>query len=165
MRRCSLSRSSPTSVRYSGRSSRRTGKPRPRRSSPRRWTETRPLLKSVEIGGVSPVSDAREWLRGANAVAVLTGAGISAESGVPTFRGAAGLWREYRPEELATPEAFARDPKLVWEWYSWRRGLIADTKPNSGHEALVEIERRIERFALVTQNVDGLHDKAGSRNI
>ncbi len=114
---------------------------------------------------MSPVSDAREWLRGANAVAVLTGAGISAESGVPTFRGAAGLWREYRPEELATPEAFARDPKLVWEWYSWRRGLIADTKPNPGHEALVEIERRIERFALVTQNVDGLHDKAGSRNI
>ena len=114
---------------------------------------------------MSSVEEAREWLRDAGSVAVLTGAGISAESGVPTFRGAGGLWREYRPEELATPEAFSRDPKLVWEWYAWRRGLIAETKPNAGHEALVEIERRVGRFTLVTQNVDGLHDKAGSRNI
>ncbi len=94
---------------------------------------------------------------------VLTGAGISAESGVPTFRGPGGLWRQYRPEELATPEAFARDPRLVWEWYDWRRSLIARTQPNPGHCALVELERRSPCFALITQNVDGLHDRAGSR--
>lgn len=95
----------------------------------------------------------------------LTGAGISAESGIPTFRGAGGLWRSFRPEELATPEAFARDPKLVWEWYLWRRGLIAQAQPNAGHYALVRLEQRTPRFTLVTQNVDGLHDRAGSRNI
>lgn len=95
----------------------------------------------------------------------LTGAGISAESGVPTFRGPGGLWREFRPEELATPEAFARDPRLVWEWYAWRRGLIAEAKPNLGHSALVTLEKRVPEFALVTQNVDGLHALAGSRNV
>lgn len=95
----------------------------------------------------------------------LTGAGISAESGIPTFRGAGGLWRSFRPEELATPEAFARDPKLVWEWYLWRRGLSAQAQPNAGHYALVRLEQRTPRFTLVTQNVDGLHDRAGSRNI
>lgn len=115
---------------------------------------------------MSPIAapaKAREWVRSAKSIAVLTGAGISAESGVPTFRGPGGLWRQYRPEDLATPEAFARDPKLVWEWYSWRRSLIADTKPNTGHCALVELEQRAQRFTLVTQNVDGLHDRAGSR--
>jgi len=98
-------------------------------------------------------------------VAVLTGAGISAESGIPTFRGAGGLWRQYRAEDLATPEAFARDPRLVWEWYDWRRGLIAAAQPNAGHVALAELERRARHFTLITQNVDGLHDRAGSRNI
>jgi NAD-dependent deacetylase len=107
----------------------------------------------------------REWLKEASSVAALTGAGISAESGIPTFRGAGGLWREFRAEDLATPEAFARDPRLVWEWYDWRRGLIARAEPNAGHRALVELERRIERFTLITQNVDGLHDRAGSRNV
>jgi len=107
----------------------------------------------------------REWLQAASSIAVLTGAGISAESGIPTFRVAGGLWRQYRPEDLATPEAFARDPKLVWEWYNWRRGLIARAQTNAGHAALVEMERRAERFTLITQNVDGLHDRAGSRNI
>jgi len=107
----------------------------------------------------------REWLQAASSIAVLTGAGISAESGIPTFRGAGGLWRQYRPEDLATPEAFARDPKLVWEWYDWRRSLIARAQPNAGHAALAEMERHAERFALITQNVDGLHDRAGSRNI
>jgi NAD-dependent deacetylase len=114
------------------------------------------------------VSALREVLCAAKRVAVLTGAGISAESGVPTFRGAGGLWRNYNPQELATPEAFARDPKLVWEWYDWRRGLIAKASPNRGHAALVELERRSESggsFALITQNVDGLHDRAGSRNV
>jgi len=96
---------------------------------------------------------------------VLTGAGISAESGIPTFRGPGGLWKEYKPEDLATPEAFARDPKLVWEWYNWRRELIAKAAPNAAHHALVEIEKRKARFTLITQNVDGLHDLAGSGKI
>jgi len=111
------------------------------------------------------MQSARQWLREASSVAALTGAGISAESGIPTFRGAGGLWREFRAEDLATPEAFARDPRLVWEWYDWRRGLIARAEPNAGHRALAELERRTERFTLITQNVDGLHDRAGSRNV
>ncbi len=96
---------------------------------------------------------------------MLTGAGISAESGVPTFRGAGGLWKEYKPEDLATPEAFARDPKLVWEWYNYRRELIAKVAPNPAHRALVQLEIRKPRFTLITQNVDGLHDLAGSGKI
>ena len=98
-------------------------------------------------------------------MAVLTGAGISAESGIPTFRGAGGLWRKYRSENLATPEAFARDPQLIWEWYDWRRSVIASAEPNAGHRALAELERRAPHFTLVTQNVDGLHDRAGSRRL
>ena len=107
----------------------------------------------------------RELLASASRVAVLTGAGISAESGIPTFRGAGGLWRNFKAEELATPGAFVRDPKLVWEWYDWRRGLIARAEPNDGHRALAELEAGKREFALITQNVDGLHDRAGSRNI
>ncbi len=107
----------------------------------------------------------REWLRDASSIAVLTGAGVSAESGVPTFRGNNGLWKQYRAEQLATPEAFARDPKLVWEWYDWRRSLIAEAKPNPGHYALAEAESRAAKFTLITQNVDGLHELAGSRNV
>ena len=98
-------------------------------------------------------------------VAVLTGAGISAESGVPTFRGHGGLWRSHRPEDLATPRAFHRDPGLVWEWYDWRRGLIGGCQPNAAHYTLAEMESHFDDFALVTQNVDGLHRLAGSRNI
>ena len=96
---------------------------------------------------------------------VLTGAGVSAESGVPTFRGAEGLWRTYRAEELATPIAFHRDPQLVWEFYAWRRELLAACKPNRAHLLLTEIENQISDFTLITQNVDGLHAAAGSRNI
>jgi NAD-dependent deacetylase len=108
----------------------------------------------------------REWLKQARSVAVLTGAGVSAESGVPTFRGNNnGLWRQYRAEDLATPGAFERDPKLVWEWYDWRRGLIAQAQPNAGHRALAELEKRVPSFTLITQNVDGLHELAGSRNV
>jgi NAD-dependent deacetylase len=102
-------------------------------------------------------------LAAARSVLVLTGAGVSAESGVPTFRGPEGLWRQYRPEELATPEAFARDPLLVWEWYAWRRERIAPLRPNAAHEAIVRLERRGGDFLLATQNVDGLHPLAGSR--
>ena len=98
-------------------------------------------------------------------VAVLTGAGISAESGVPTFRGEGGLWRNYRAESLATPQAFRRDPALVWEWYEWRRGLIGACQPNAAHETLAQMEDALPDLALVTQNVDGLHRLAGSRNV
>ena len=111
------------------------------------------------------VDAVRALLAGARSIAVLTGAGISAESGVPTFRGPGGLWRQYRPEDLATPEAFENDPRLVWEWYDWRRGLIADARPNPGHAALAELERRAPGFTLITQNVDGLHVLAGSRAV
>jgi NAD-dependent deacetylase len=98
-------------------------------------------------------------------LAVLTGAGISAESGVPTFRGPGGLWRNYRAEDLATPRAFRDAPQLVWEWYNWRRGLIGACQPNAAHHALVEIESHLDDFVLVTQNVDGLHRLAGSRHV
>jgi len=102
----------------------------------------------------------------ATRVVALSGSGISAESGVPTFRAAqTGLWERYDPLELATPEAFARDPRLVWEWYEWRRELVANAEPNPGHEALADLERRIPGFTLVTQNVDGLHQRAGSRRV
>ena len=111
---------------------------------------------------MSELEEARQRLARAEAVAVLTGAGISAESGIPTFRGAGGLWKEYRAEDLATPEAFARDPRLVWEWYNWRRELIAKAAPNPAHTALVQLEIAKPRFTLITQNVDGLHDLAGS---
>ncbi|MFN7065273.1 MAG: SIR2 family NAD-dependent protein deacylase [Aquificaceae bacterium] len=99
-------------------------------------------------------------------VAVLTGAGISAESGVPIFRGEEGLWRSFKPEDLATPQAFKRNPVLVWEWYLWRRDIIAKTKPNNGHKLLVELEEKLgDDFLLITQNVDGLHQRAGSKRI
>jgi NAD-dependent deacetylase len=114
---------------------------------------------------MADLEQAREWLRDSRRVAALTGAGVSAESGVPTFRGPGGLWRQRRPEDLATPEAFARDPVLVWEWYAWRRGLIAGVEPNPAHHALVRLERSTPEFTLITQNVDGLHDRAGSVNI
>jgi NAD-dependent deacetylase len=107
-----------------------------------------------------------ETLRSACSVAVLTGSGISAESGVPTFRDAqTGFWARYDPMELATPEAFDRDPRLVWEWYAWRRKLVEGASPNPGHEALAELERHVPEFALVTQNVDGLHRRAGSQRV
>ena len=116
------------------------------------------------------VERARELLEHATSVAVLTGAGISAESGIPTFRDAlTGLWEKFRPEELATPEAFEANPKLVWDWYAWRRAAVAKAAPNAGHAALVEIERRCREheidFTLVTQNVDGLHREAGSHRV
>jgi NAD-dependent deacetylase len=105
-------------------------------------------------------------MRDARHIAVLTGAGVSAESGVPTFRDAqTGLWAQYNPMDLATPQAFQRDPKLVWEWYAWRRELVAQVDPNPAHYALVEIEQHAPTFTLITQNVDGLHHRAGSTHI
>ena len=114
---------------------------------------------------LSEAQTVRDWLSSAQSVAVLTGAGISAESGIPTFRGPGGLWKNFRAEDLATPAAFARDPKLSWEWYDWRRAIISTAEPNAGHLALAALERRAARFTLITQNVDGLHDRAGSVNI
>ena len=107
----------------------------------------------------------RDALVKAKRVAALTGAGISAESGVPTFRGADGLWRNHNVMELATPHAFSRDPELVWEFYNWRRNLITGLTINPGHKALVDLEARVPHFTLITQNVDGLHLKAGSKNL
>lgn len=103
-------------------------------------------------------------LRSARRVTVMTGAGVSAASGVPTFRGADGLWRSFRATELATPEAFARDPTLVWEWYQWRRGLIAACSPNPAHDVLARWSQRPD-WRIVTQNVDDLHRRAGTRDL
>src|SRR5215212_6292764 len=94
-------------------------------------------------------------------VVVFTGAGVSADSGIPTFRGEDGLWRNFRAEDLATPAAFARDPLLVWQWYEWRRGLIREAKPNAAHEAVA----RLPDAVVVTQNVDGLHARAGAHDV
>jgi len=104
-------------------------------------------------------------LKAAKTVAVLTGAGISAESGVPTFRGEQGLWKKFRPEELANFDAFVRNPELVWEWYNYRKKIISEVEPNPGHYALVKMEELFENFYLITQNVDNLHRRAGSKRI
>ncbi|MGH9162506.1 MAG: SIR2 family NAD-dependent protein deacylase [Vicinamibacteraceae bacterium] len=112
-----------------------------------------------------PIVAAAERIRRARRLTVLTGAGVSAASGVPTFRGADGLWRSFRPEELATPGAFRRDPRVVWEWYDWRRQLIAACRPNAAHEVLARWSRRVPDSTLVTQNVDGLHERAGTSRV
>jgi NAD-dependent deacetylase len=115
---------------------------------------------------VTDISRVAARLRTANRIAVLTGAGISAESGIPTFREAqTGLWERFRPEELASPEAFARDPHTVWDWYRWRRELVDKAEPNAGHLALAELQRRNPATVLITQNVDGLHQAAGSADV
>jgi NAD-dependent deacetylase len=119
----------------------------------------KPSSYAFDAGLIAAVRDARF-------IAALTGAGISAESGLATFRDAqTGLWSRFDPRELATPSAFARNPKLVWDWYAWRRELVAAAQPNAGHFALAELERRASEFLLITQNVDGLHQRAGSRKL
>ncbi len=111
-------------------------------------------------------NEALTRISAAKKCAVLTGAGISAESGIPTFRDAqTGLWSTYDPLELATPRGFTKNPKLVWDWYEYRRNFIAKSKPNPGHYALAEMEKIFTEFLLITQNVDGLHDRAGNKNI
>jgi len=103
--------------------------------------------------------------RTSNLVA-LTGAGVSQESGLRTFRDAqVGLWAQYRPEELASPEAFHKNPKLIWDWYAWRREAVKAARPNRGHEALAVIEKHVPTFTIITQNVDGLHRMAGNKNV
>ncbi len=104
-------------------------------------------------------------LKNAKIVAVLTGAGISAESGVPTFRGEEGLWKKFRPEELANFDAFMRNPTLVWEWYNYRKKIISEVEPNPAHYALVKLETLFENFYLITQNVDNLHRRVGNKTI
>ena len=110
------------------------------------------------------VDDIRDRLRQARRITVLTGAGVSAASGVPTFRGAGGLWRNRQATQLATPEAFAQDPVLVWDWYAWRRQVIAGCAPNAAHTTIARWSQR-PGFTLVTQNVDGLHERAGTANV
>lgn len=106
------------------------------------------------------IHDLIERLNPGARITVITGAGVSAASGVPTFRGAGGLWQRFKPESLATPQAFARDPKLVWEWYDWRRQKIAACEPNAAHHVLAAWSARFPHFNLITQNVDGLHETA-----
>lgn len=108
----------------------------------------------------SEADKARSLVERARRLVVLTGAGVSADSGVPTFRGEGGLWKRHRPEELATPGAFDRDPRLVWEWYAWRRERVLACEPNPAHHALADWCRRRPETCLVTQNVDGLHARA-----
>ena len=105
------------------------------------------------------ILEARAKLELSQQIAVLTGAGISAESGIPTFRGADGLWKNYRPEELATPQAYATNPKLVWEWYAMRTNTVLQAEPNDAHRALAKLATQ-KHLTLVTQNVDGLHERA-----
>lgn len=106
-----------------------------------------------------------QTLKLAKSVVVFTGAGISAESGVPTFRGEDGLWKKFKPEELANFDAFMRNPELVWEWYKYRKQIIHNIQPNPGHFAIVELEKLFVNFAVVTQNVDNLHREAGSKTV
>jgi len=110
-------------------------------------------------------NELKEIIAGSKRITVLTGAGISAESGVPTFRGSGGIWRNYQVTDVATPQAFARDPELVWEFYNWRRDLISKVTVNPGHKALVTLEKHVNDFTLITQNVDGLHKEAGSERL
>lgn len=115
---------------------------------------------------VELMTKAAERLKSARRVLVLTGAGVSAESGIPTFRDAqTGLWEKYDPMELASPDGFRADPKLVWDWYEYRREIVRRSAPNPAHYALAELAARYEQFTLVTQNVDEYHARAGSRNV
>jgi NAD-dependent deacetylase len=117
----------------------------------------------IEVDIPEPLIDA---LRSARHVVVFTGAGVSAESGVPTFRDAqVGLWERFDPMELATPEAFAKDPSLVWGWYESRRSMVGRARPNAAHRAIAELSRKVPRLTLVTQNVDDLHERAGMSEV
>jgi NAD-dependent deacetylase len=113
----------------------------------------------------SQIQSLAERIRGARRLTILTGAGISAASGVPTFRGDDGLWRQYRAEDLARPEAFERNPRLVWEWYAWRRETIAGCRPNAAHEVIAAWSQTRPQCLVITQNVDDLHVRAGTRNL
>lgn len=114
----------------------------------------------------SPIVEAAGAIRASQRLVVLTGAGVSKESGIPTFRDALdGLWAQYDPQQLATPHAFRRNPRLVWDWYSYRRDLLAQAQPNPAHYAIADLQRHVEQVVVITQNIDGLHQRAGSRNV
>lgn len=127
----------------------------------------RALATSSQTGTIPKMfTQVVEALRAAQHVVVFTGAGVSAESGIPTFRDRqTGLWERFRAEDLATPEAFERDPALVWGWYEWRRSQLMRAQPNPAHFAIATMEQRVPRFTLITQNVDDLHERAGSREV
>jgi NAD-dependent deacetylase len=119
-----------------------------------------------DLGMEQQLRELASRMRAARRVTVMTGAGVSAASGVPTFRGPEGLWRSFRPEDLATPDAFARDPSMVWEWYAWRREKVASCHPNAAHDVLARWSRDdVKQVSVVTQNVDDLHVRAGTRNL
>ncbi len=125
-------------------------------------------LKMPCITGTDRLSlpeDVLDRLRRARRASVLTGAGISAESGIPTFRGAGGIWEKYDFTKLATPEGFREDPRLVWEWYQLRQREMKKAKPNPAHETIASMEDHFDEFAVLTQNIDGMHKRAGSSNI
>ena len=124
-----------------------------------------PRCLNIETNSMTISSKLRSLLQRVESICVLTGAGISAESGVATFRGTDGLWSKLKPEELANFDAFMRNPELVWEWYNYRRKIIHDVKPNPAHYALVRLEELVKEFILVTQNVDNLHYRAGNRRV
>lgn len=126
---------------------------------------TQPIHRGGSILTENLIKTARDRIASAHSITVLTGAGISADSGVPTFRGEGGLWKQFRAEALATPEAFESHPEIVWEWYHWRRRIISEKHPNAAHQALVSLENACPSFTLITQNVDGLHTLAGSRRM
>src|SRR5690554_2136206 len=110
--------------------------------------------------------DVKKVIENTQHLVVFTGAGVSAESGVPTFRDAlTGLWENFDPEALATPEAFAENPDFVWGWYEWRRKLLLEVQPNAAHYAIAELAKRVPKFTLITHNVDDLHERAGSTNV
>jgi NAD-dependent deacetylase len=111
------------------------------------------------------VTSREEAIHHLEPLVVLTGAGVSAESGIPTFRGEEGLWREFRAEQLATPMAFRKDPNLVWQFYDWRRQVVVSCSPNPAHQTLAQIEQHLDDFTLITQNVDGLHTQAGNKHV
>ncbi len=117
------------------------------------------------IGMTETIQNLLERLCRAEDVVVSTGAGVSAESGVPTFRGAGGIWSKMKPEELASVDGFMNNPQLVWEWYQYRRDLTSKVSPNPGHRAIAQMEKLFPKFTLITQNIDGLHARAGSGNI
>ncbi len=114
---------------------------------------------------MNEIQKAKEIIEKSKKIVIITGAGISQESGIPTFRGVGGLWKKYRAEELATYEAFKKNPELVWKFYDYRRQIIAKAKPNEGHKILAKAEKRFDSFYIITQNIDGLHRKAGSKNV
>ena len=114
---------------------------------------------------MNPIEEVAEIIKNSKYLTALTGAGVSAESGIPTFRGKDGLWNKYKPDELATPQAFNANPELVWEWYAWRMKVVFDAKPNPAHYALAKLEEKGILKCLITQNVDDLHERAGSKNV